>query len=544
VAHFSRRSAETFVQLVEMADLGAAARAATHVCLSADVAQGLATLGPPDTLIAGRPDEASLVATIAGRFASNGQFRSGTLLHQGASQRKAAAGMALAGDGMKRTDKSLRAGKPDEIREETREDTTGQSLSSATAPADLSPETPSAPVPAGSGEPGSSESGSSEPGKTDVPAPETPVRPALSASAGEEPLPPPAVAQAPQAPAAPARSGPGWAGVLIASLLAGGIGAGVATFLPGLISPGGGSGQQQAEQAALVARLATLERAATARPLAPAPPITLSPEAEAAVKAASAAAEATRADVRVLETRLQELAARPVVIAPGAPQPAPDMTPLLEPLQGEIGRAGQALAEARARQDAMTQQISALTERLATGAHAPAAASAAAARLVVLERIQGAVAAGRPFLAEATALERLGADPAQVAALKTNASGGVPSQTTLQQAFRAIRGPIAAEPTQADAPLTERLLRLTDGLVRVRASGDAQGSSPAALAARIDQALDRGETAQALALWRQLPEPARRTSEAFARQLETRATVDASLASLSQSALAALARAP
>lgn len=64
VLHYSRRSAEVFVNAARTAGLLARALAPSHFCLSAQVAEPLAAAGAGDIRIAVRPDEASLIALI------------------------------------------------------------------------------------------------------------------------------------------------------------------------------------------------------------------------------------------------------------------------------------------------------------------------------------------------------------------------------------------------------------------------------------------------------------------------------------------------
>jgi uroporphyrinogen-III synthase len=63
VLHFSLRSAATFASLAERHALGDAARRPRHLCLSRNVAQGLAPLGVA-VACAGRPTESELLALL------------------------------------------------------------------------------------------------------------------------------------------------------------------------------------------------------------------------------------------------------------------------------------------------------------------------------------------------------------------------------------------------------------------------------------------------------------------------------------------------
>jgi uroporphyrinogen-III synthase len=64
VLHFSRRSAQAYVDAARATDMLAAALRPVHYCLSAQVAEPLAAAGAADIRIAPRPAEAALIALI------------------------------------------------------------------------------------------------------------------------------------------------------------------------------------------------------------------------------------------------------------------------------------------------------------------------------------------------------------------------------------------------------------------------------------------------------------------------------------------------
>jgi uroporphyrinogen-III synthase len=65
VLHFSRRSAEVFVEAAQAAGVLESALQAAHFCLSAPIAEPLAQAGAADIRVAERPNEAVLLALIA-----------------------------------------------------------------------------------------------------------------------------------------------------------------------------------------------------------------------------------------------------------------------------------------------------------------------------------------------------------------------------------------------------------------------------------------------------------------------------------------------
>ena len=62
--HFSKRSAETYLAGAAQAGVAKQALAVRHICLSAQVAEPLASAGAGRIAIAPRPDEAALIASL------------------------------------------------------------------------------------------------------------------------------------------------------------------------------------------------------------------------------------------------------------------------------------------------------------------------------------------------------------------------------------------------------------------------------------------------------------------------------------------------
>jgi uroporphyrinogen-III synthase len=64
VLHFSRRSAEAFLDAAQAMNLLAAALRPIHYCLSARVAEPLLRAGAADVRVAQQPSETALIALI------------------------------------------------------------------------------------------------------------------------------------------------------------------------------------------------------------------------------------------------------------------------------------------------------------------------------------------------------------------------------------------------------------------------------------------------------------------------------------------------
>ena len=168
----------------------------------------------------------------------------------------------------------------------------------------------------------------------------------------------------------------------------------------------------------------------------------------------------------------------------------------------------------------------------------------AAALAILAQSIRASLERGESFAPELAAAENLGADAAQLAALAPAARGGAPTARKLAQTFRPLTRSIvdSAAPTDADASVLDRLTNAATKLVRVRPVGEAGGGDAASLVAQIEQALDRGAVAPAMAAWTLLPAPARQTSEAWAQDARRRVAADAAAAALFNSAIADLGR--
>ncbi len=164
----------------------------------------------------------------------------------------------------------------------------------------------------------------------------------------------------------------------------------------------------------------------------------------------------------------------------------------------------------------------------------------AAARIVLAERVQRALAGGRPFVGDIAALTKSGVAQADVAALAAVSSGGAPTRETLQAGFRKHGAMFQREVMPASDSWSDKLLALTSRIVTVRPVGDSGSTDPATLPIRLESAIASGDIVKAAALWSQLPEPARRASAEFGADLQKRAAADAAIAKIAQDAVAAL----
>ncbi|BCB18182.1 uroporphyrinogen-III synthase [Bosea sp. ANAM02] len=202
--------------------------------------------------------------------------------------------------------------------------------------------------------------------------------------------------------------------------------------------------------------------------------------------------------------------------------------------------------KAEAAATAVGQRLDEIAGRLGsveTQAKAAAGASPeamAAARIVLAERVQRALAGGRPFAGDIAALTKSGVAQADVAPLTAIAAGSAPTREALQVGFRKHGAMFQREVMPASDSWTDKLLALTSRVVTVRPVGDSGSTDPATLPLRLESAIAAGDIVKAAALWGQLPEPARRASAEFGADLQKRAAADAAIAKIAQDAVAAL----
>jgi hypothetical protein len=250
-------------------------------------------------------------------------------------------------------------------------------------------------------------------------------------------------------------------------------------------------------------------------------------------------------------------AAKPVEAAAPAPAPAPvePTKPVAAPVETSPASApaanpqtAEALAAVTAKLAAADATIETLSQRLqsvesqlgalkseARAAPPPAPpdnSGEAAARLALAQSLLNAMRQGDDYSAQIAALQKLGADPEQLARLRAGLSA--PSLGDLEQEFAALApklvesaAPIertdAAKPPQSlkDA-IWAQVETEARKLVRIRPAGSAEQDAAAATVAMIEKDLRAGDLAAALAERLQLPPPARSLSDRWAAGVQAR----------------------
>ncbi len=269
------------------------------------------------------------------------------------------------------------------------------------------------------------------------------------------------------------------------------------------------------------------------------------------------------ARIEALEGRLSDLASQPSGAAGEANlnearaeiaklrRDLDDLASRLESV-GEIARAGgdsEQLGAALARIDAgkaetdrslaaLQAQIASLAE---TPARAPAPAGGAAMTLAVLQ-MRDALRGAEPFATALNTLDSLAADSTSadaavlreaIAPLRPYATAGAPSLESLQAAFPAVARAVIAKSRggQGEGFLANALRRLS-GLVSVRPHGPVEGDSVEAVVARAEAHLEAGDLTSALRELDSLSGPASDAAAGWRAEAEARLTVQAALARL------------
>jgi hypothetical protein len=160
---------------------------------------------------------------------------------------------------------------------------------------------------------------------------------------------------------------------------------------------------------------------------------------------------------------------------------------------------------------ALKSEITALSTRLETIAAAPPPQpvdTTEASRLVLaFAGLDSALLAGRPFAAEIDTITASLPDLAQPEAIRANALDGLPTLAAANRAFaKSVPAILAARPAQDGRGWQETLMDKAKAILAIRPANPEDDTSPDALVARIEQALEDGDLETAATLIAQLPD--------------------------------------
>jgi hypothetical protein len=271
-----------------------------------------------------------------------------------------------------------------------------------------------------------------------------------------------------------------------------------------------------------------------------------------------------QADNRPVEALSQRIAKLEEVASRPPPAPAPDtrLTERIASLENSLAAfnrrlettqataqqspAAQAAIEGLSRRiETLEQSVKSAQARVEDKIAQNSGADAAARQALAAVVLRDAVSRGASFTPELNALKSLGADAQAVARLEPFAASGIPAAPALTQELSALL-PAMKAASETDSTRSggflDKLETNASKLVRIRKVGEADGSDPAAILARIEAHLARNDIAAADKELAALPEKIRSPAEPWRRKVAARqAALDASrkLAADSAAALAA-----
>ncbi|MGX1786291.1 uroporphyrinogen-III synthase [Bosea sp. NPDC055332] len=481
--HYSPRSALVFFDLAGKVGLAEQAQALPQLALSAEIAAPLISAGSDTVLVAEHPEEAAL-------FAALDQLPARTLLTADAKEPAAA------------EDKADKDGMTAEPSSEQGQAGKRRSRSGRTPPTIelAATETVETPPP---------EAASSAANAAEAERAETQAEAVLPTEALAQEFTPPPVPEQQRRYSLPT--------VALAGLAGGVIGAGLVLLGLRLSAPDDG-----ARLAEIAKRVETLHAQSAALPNRAALDAVDRKAAAAAESAARASSEA-----QANATRLAELAKTSPAAGAGIPAG----------LTEKLDRADSMAAAARDAAATLGQRLAGV-EAAAKSAAQPSKQALAAARVVLAERIRSAIGSGRPFQTDLTALGDIPAE--QKTALAEVAGAGAATRDQLLAQFKSHHALFVRETTPAANSWEDKLLGLASRIVTIRPVGESGSSDPATLPIRLEGALVQNDMVKAAELWTQLPEPARRGSEAFGLALRLRAIAESTINRIAQDAVAAL----
>ena len=168
---------------------------------------------------------------------------------------------------------------------------------------------------------------------------------------------------------------------------------------------------------------------------------------------------------------------------------------------------------------ALGQSIAALEQKVESQASQPKVAMSIAA-----SGLKAALDRGGAFESELEAFAAIAPEAPELASLRSLAAKGVATVDELQaQARGAVDTMLAADrPTAQNAGFFDRLLSSAENIVTVRPVGPVEGAGAPETAARMEDALNRGDLAKALAEYDTMPEPAKSAGASFAQKIRDR----------------------
>ncbi len=164
-----------------------------------------------------------------------------------------------------------------------------------------------------------------------------------------------------------------------------------------------------------------------------------------------------------------------------------------------------------------------------------------AVRFALISRLQQAIASGKPFADTLNAVRKTGITETALKDIAGFAASGAPTAAQLKAEFREPAEAMVAYERQASGEsLTDRLLRMSERVIRVRPLDNPEATDLASVTVRIEKALERNAFTEAAGLWNGLPDAARQLSAAWGQRVNERAKAAVALSQLEEQAVLSL----
>ena len=218
----------------------------------------------------------------------------------------------------------------------------------------------------------------------------------------------------------------------------------------------------------------------------------------------------------------------------------------IDTIKADVGKAVDGIAQ---KTDAIDGRVAALgttVGKLEAWTKDGAAARRDAILAVSLGALRAAVDAGRPYQGELDTATGIAGGSVELKPLAPFAATGVSTPAKLAADFKAIAPAIldATEPKPVgnEAGVFGAIFNNATRVVRIRPEGEAAGTGPGAIVARIEAKLGKGDFAGAAAEWDALPDAGKKVSEAWAQALKARVAADKALTAVTGAVLAKLSQ--
>lgn len=286
----------------------------------------------------------------------------------------------------------------------------------------------------------------------------------------------------------------------------------------------------EAEQA-LSAQVAKLEQQLSLLQNAPAP----KPDAD--LLSRLEAAEKNAAEAQKLISELPQVTQPPVGAAGNDDALREELTQRLNALETKLATTSTQAEQASAALSGDNDTVKALKEQLATlqSKIENQASQPDMAVIIAVNALKSAIDRGSSYTNELQTYVSLQPHNAEaVANLENLAQVGVPTLSQLNTQFSTLAYQMVAAENKpaADAGIWDQLVGSAKGLVRSRPVGDVTGADAGAVAARVEFALQNGDTERAITEWAQLPEAAKQVGQNFYNALLARRDAESLMAKL------------